>query len=80
MDAELLQDWVLAGNAAAMDWYALTHEQPLPSQSILERTIGYDLGGISPGFGVTPRGGLTGSQLVIAGLIVAGALWLVMRK
>lgn len=80
MDAEVLQDWILAGNAAAMDWYALAHDQPLPSQSLLERTFGADLGGISPGFGVTPRGGLTGSQLLIAGLAVAAVLWLVTRK
>ncbi len=31
MDDEQVQDWIglaLAGNTVAMDWYAMTHDQP----------------------------------------------------
>jgi hypothetical protein len=80
MDSEQVQDWIMAGNAAAMDWFALTHDQPLPSQSLLERTLGSDLGSLAPGFGITARGGLTGSQLVVGGLIVIGLAWFLFRK
>lgn len=80
MDSDQVQDWIMAGNSAAMDWFALLHDQPLPSQSLLERTIGADLGAVSPGFRVTPTGGITGSQILIGGLIVIGLAWFVFRR
>lgn len=70
----------MAGNSAAMDWYAITHDQPLPSQSLLERTLGADLGSVSPGFHVTPTQGITGTQILIGGLIVVGVLWFAFKR
>ena len=80
MDAEQVQDWIMAGNAAAMDWFALMHDQPLPSQSLLERTLGADLGAVSPTIGLTPRGGISGSQLLIVGVAIVGLIWLMSRR
>ncbi len=79
MDADTVQDWVMAGNSAAMDWFALTHDQPLPSQSLLERTLGADFGNVSPTIGLTPRGGITGTQLLLAAAAVIALLYF-MRK
>lgn len=74
MDAESVQDWILAGNAAAMDWYALAHDQPLPSQSALERTIGADFGSVSPQIGLAARG-ITGTQLLVGAVVILGLLY-----
>ena len=78
MDSETVQDWIMAGNSAAMDWWALTHEQPLPSQSLLERTMGADFGGISPQVGLSMRG-ITGTQILITLTVIVGMVYL-LRK
>jgi hypothetical protein len=79
MEADQLQDWILAGNSAAMDWYALMHDQPLPSQSLLERTLGADLGAVSPTIGLSARGGISGTQILIVAAVIFGAFYL-LRK
>ena len=78
MDADTVTDWILAGNAAAMDWWALAHDQPLPSQSIAERVFGADLGGISPSVGFSPRG-ITGTQILFLAVLALGAVFLFRR-
>jgi hypothetical protein len=79
MDPDTVQDWIMAGNSAAMDWFALTHDKALPSQSLAERLFGADLGPLSPGFGVTPRGGVSGTQILVVGGLLLG-LYLLFRK
>ena len=83
MDQEQLQDWInlsMVGNSIAMDWYAITHDKPLPSQSVLERTIGADLTrfpifrdgpGVSVGLG-------SGTTILIIGVVGVG-LFLLLR-
>jgi hypothetical protein len=75
MDADTVQDWIMAGNSAAMDWFALTHDQPLPSQSLLERTLGADFGAVSPTVGLSARG-ITGTQILITLGVIAVAIYL----
>jgi hypothetical protein len=79
MDGETLNDWIQLGstvNTAAMDWYALSHDQPLPSQSALERTLGVDFGAVSPQFGLSIGRGISGQQILITVAVIAVAFWL----
>ncbi len=82
MDSEQLQDWInlgMVGNSIAMDWYAMTHDQPLPSQSVLQRTIGTDFGAIRPSFGiVSPTMGITGTHILLIAAVGIG-LFIVLR-
>lgn len=82
MDAQQVQDWVnlgMVGNSIAMDWYAMTHDQPLPSQSLLERTLGADLGAVQPRFGIlAPDMGITGTHILLIGAVGIG-LFLLLR-
>jgi hypothetical protein len=78
VDAETVQDWIMAGNSAAMDWYALAHDRPLPSLSLLERTIGADFGGISPQVGLAARG-ITGTQILIGIAAIVGLFYIFRR-
>ena len=80
MDDEQVQDWIglaLAGNTVAMDWYAMTHDQPLPSQSTMRRTLGVDLGGLSrpmgSGFPIGVNvGPSAGTSILLIGAVVIG--------
>lgn len=74
MDAQQLEDYILAGNSAAMDWYALSHNQALPSQSLTERLFGADFGPISPQVGLAARG-VTGTQLLLVGAAIVGLIY-----
>jgi len=78
MDRNQVIDLIMAGNSAAMDWFALTHDQPLPSQSASERLFGVDLGPISPQVGLAARG-ITMSQILLVGVIGVGLFLLVRR-
>jgi len=82
MDGEQLQDWInlgMVGNSIAMDWYAITHDQPLPSQSLMQRTLGTDLGAVRPQFGiVAPSMGITGTHILLIGAVGIG-LFIVLR-
>ena len=79
MDNEQVRDWInlgLVGNSIAMDWYAMTHDQPLPSQSTMRRTLGADLSGVSSnpyGFPVGVNvGPSTGTSLLLIGAVMIG--------
>lgn len=82
MDAEQVQDWInlgLVGNSIAMDWYAMTHDRPLPSQSLLQRTVGADFGAIRPQFGIiAPSAGITGTHILLIGALGVG-LFILLR-
>lgn len=80
MDSQSIQDWIMAGNSAAMDWYAITHDKPLPSQSLAERLLGVDMGPISPGVGVSiGRTGITGGHVLVIGAVALGLFFLLRR-
>lgn len=73
--------WIQLGsmaNSYAMDWYALTHDQPLPSQSLAERTFGIDFGSVSPRVGLSLQGA-TGGQLLLWGLVIVGGLYVIAK-
>lgn len=79
MDQEQVQDWInlgLAGNAIAMDWYALTHDQPLPSQSTMRRTLGVDLSGATyrPYGGSFPIGMNVGPSMGTSVLLIGAVM------
>ncbi len=78
MDRNQVIDLILAGNSAAMDWFALTHDQPLPSQSATERLFGVDLGPVSPQIGLAARG-ITTSQMLLVAAIGVGLFLLIRR-
>jgi len=88
MDTEQLQDWInigMAGNSIAMDWYAMTHDQPLPSvqrQSVLQRTLGGDLSGMARpmmgNLGQVSVGPSSGMSILLIGAVGLG-LFLLLR-
>jgi len=82
VDSQQVQDWInigLIGNSLAMDWYAIRNDKPLPSQSLLQRTLGADLGGFPyslPGGGqvsVGPSMGLTTGVILVGAVVLVGA-------
>lgn len=65
MSREEIIALVLAGNQAAMDWFALATDRPLPSQpsSILGGVLGADLGS---GYSGTVAGSLSPTVILLA--------------
>jgi len=83
MDNQQVQDWInlgLIGNSIALDWYAMTHDRPLPSQSLLQRTVGVDLGGARyPTMGLPVNvGPSSGMSILVIGAVGLG-LFLLLR-
>jgi hypothetical protein len=78
VDLDSLDDYIQFGNSAALDWYAITHDKPLPSQSLSERLFGMDFGPISPQVGLTARG-ITGGQILFVVALAAGAYYLLKK-
>lgn len=82
-----MTDWILAGgliNDAVQDWYALTHHQPSPNQSALERLIGTDFGGPGRASNYYGPGVVAGAQsplisIALLGLIVVGVVYVLKR-
>jgi hypothetical protein len=67
MEARDVSDVIMLGNDIAMQWYALTHDTPLPQPVMI------------PGTGIPTQVYTQTTQLMLIGLVVVAAV-IILRK